>query len=87
MAPGGWPRQRGALVVLLVPARTDIRSVGARPARTNVLDDADACVIPDVHAEGKVRLGFHGQVRLDSSWPAGIYTLCCRVLSKVKNGP
>jgi ATP-dependent DNA ligase len=21
-----------------------------------------------------VRLGFHGQVRLDSSWPAGIYT-------------
>jgi hypothetical protein len=39
-----------------------------------MLNDAVAFVIPDVHAEGKVRLGFHGQVRLDSSWPAGIYT-------------
>jgi len=28
----------------------------------NVLDDAVASVVPDVHAEGEVRLGFHGQV-------------------------
>jgi hypothetical protein len=39
-------------------------------------DDAVASVVPDVHAESEVRLGFHGQVRLDSSWPAGIYSLC-----------
>jgi hypothetical protein len=41
---------------------------------SNLLDDAVACGVPDVHAEGKVRLGLHGQVRLDSSWPADIYT-------------
>jgi hypothetical protein len=35
---------------------------------------AVAGVVPDVHAESKIRLGFHGQVRLDSSWPVGIYT-------------
>ena len=34
---------------------------------SDVLDDAVAGVVPDVHA-------VHGQVRLDSSWPAGIYT-------------
>jgi hypothetical protein len=28
----------------------------------DVLDDAVACVVPDVHAEGEMRLGFHGQV-------------------------
>jgi hypothetical protein len=42
----------------------------------DVLDNAVAGVVPDVHAEGKMRLGFHGQVRLDLSWPAGIYTAC-----------
>jgi hypothetical protein len=36
-------------------------------------------VFPDVHTEGKVGLGLHGQVRLDSSWPAGIYTLMLRM--------
>jgi hypothetical protein len=30
----------------------------------DVLDDAVACVVPDVHAKGEVRLDFHGQVRL-----------------------
>jgi len=45
----------------------------------DVLDDAVACVVPDVHAEGEVRLGFHGQVPLDLSWPAAIYTPCCCV--------
>jgi hypothetical protein len=39
-----------------------------------MLNDAVAFLILDVHAGGKVRHGFHGQVRLDSSWPAGIYT-------------
>src|SRR5262245_30139739 len=48
---------------------------------SDVLDNAVATVIPDVHAEGEMRLGFHGQVRLDSSWPAGIYTPCCRSAS------
>ena len=47
------------------------------PARSvyagNVLDDAVASVVPDVHSEGKVGLGLHGQARLDSSWPAAIY--------------
>jgi hypothetical protein len=39
-----------------------------------MLDNAVAAVVPDVHAEGEVRLGFHGQVRLDLSWPTAIYT-------------
>src|SRR5262249_25826970 len=46
----------------------------------DVLDDAVAGVVPDVHAEDELRLGFHGQVRLDSSWPAAIYTPCCCVV-------
>jgi hypothetical protein len=41
---------------------------------SDVLDNAVAGIVPDVHAKGEVRLGFHGQVRLDSSWPAAIYT-------------
>src|SRR5258708_28563650 len=45
----------------------------------DVLNDAAAGVVPDVHAEGEVRLGFHGQARLDSPWPGTIYTLCCYV--------
>ena len=45
----------------------------------DVLNDAVACVVPDVDTEGEVRLGLHGQVRLDSSWPAAIYTPCCCV--------
>jgi hypothetical protein len=40
----------------------------------DVLDDAVASIVPDIHSEGEVRLGFHGQGRLDSPWPAGIYT-------------
>jgi len=52
-----------------------------------MLDEVVAGIVPNVDPEGKMRFGFHGQVRLDSSWPAGIYTLCCCVLSKVKNGP
>jgi hypothetical protein len=43
----------------------------------SVLDDAVGSVVPDVHAEGEVRLGFHGQARLDSPWPGTIYTPCC----------
>jgi hypothetical protein len=31
--------------------------------------DAAAGVIPDVYAEGKMRLGLHGQARLDSPAP------------------
>jgi hypothetical protein len=34
----------------------------------------------NVLPEGEVRLGFHGQVRLDSSTPHTIYTPCCCVL-------
>jgi hypothetical protein len=45
----------------------------------DMLNDAVAAVVPDVHAEGEVRLGFHGQVRLDLSWPGAIYTPCCCV--------
>jgi ATP-dependent DNA ligase len=41
---------------------------------SNVLDDAAASLVADVYAEGEVRLGLHGQARLDSPWPAGIYT-------------
>jgi hypothetical protein len=33
---------------------------------SNVLDDAGAGLVPDVHAEGEVRLGLNGQARLDS---------------------
>jgi hypothetical protein len=45
-----------------------------------VLDDAHAGVVPNIHAKSEVGLGFHGQVRLDSSWPAAIYSpmLCMR---------
>ena len=51
-------------------------SVGEVVHASDVLDDAVAYVVPDVHAEGEVRLGFHGQAPLDLSWPAGIYTPC-----------
>src|SRR5437764_2143621 len=40
--------------------------------------DVVCCGVPDVDAEGEVGLGFHGQVRFDSSWPAGIYTAMLR---------
>jgi hypothetical protein len=46
---------------------------------SDMLNDAVARVVPDVHAEGEVRLAFHGQARLDSPWPVGIYTPSCRV--------
>ena len=36
---------------------------------SDVLDDAVACVVPNIDAKGEVGLGFHGQVRLDLSWP------------------
>jgi len=36
--------------------------------------------VPDIHAEGKVGLGFHrGQIRLDWPAPRTIYTPCCCV--------
>jgi ATP-dependent DNA ligase len=44
-----------------------------------VLDNVIAGVIPNIDAEGKIRLRLHGQVRLDSSWPAGIYTSMLRM--------
>jgi hypothetical protein len=46
-----------------------------------MLNDVIACGVPDIDAEGEVGLGLHGQVRLDSSWPAGIlaYVLASRV--------
>jgi ATP-dependent DNA ligase len=45
----------------------------------DVLDDAHAGVVPNIHAKSEVGLGFHGQVRLDSSWPAAIYTPMLRM--------
>jgi len=33
----------------------------------------------DVDAKGEARFRLHGQVRLDSPWPAGIYSACCWV--------
>jgi hypothetical protein len=51
--------------------------VTAWATNADVLDDAVACIVPDVHAEGEVRLGFHGQAPLDLSWPAA--TPCCCV--------
>jgi hypothetical protein len=45
-----------------------------------VLDEVIAGVVPNVDPEGKIRLGFHGQVQLDSSWPDAIYRPCCCVL-------
>src|SRR5262249_20512632 len=51
------------------------------PAATPaMLHNAAAGVVPNVHAEGKVRLGFHGQVRLHSPWPGIIYKPCRCVL-------
>jgi hypothetical protein len=74
-----WPTRRGCSIGGL--GNLEITNA------SDVLNDAGAYVIPDVHTEGAVRLGLHAQVPLDSSWPAGIYIPCCRVLSKVKNGP
>jgi hypothetical protein len=61
------------------PCRNVVRAVGhLRHLKVvharDVLHDAVACVVSDVDAEGKMRLDLHGQVRLDSSWPTGIYT-------------
>jgi ATP-dependent DNA ligase len=39
-----------------------------------MLDDAVAASVPNVHAEGEVGLGLHGQVPLDLSWPAAVYS-------------
>jgi hypothetical protein len=44
---------------------------------SDVPDNAVAGVVPNIHAKGEVRFGLHGQVRLDSSWPAGILPPCC----------
>jgi hypothetical protein len=47
---------------------------------------ASVGMVPDVHAEGEVRLGFHGQAQLDSPWP-GLYTLCfCVAWVAAQNG-
>jgi hypothetical protein len=46
----------------------------------DVLDDAVACVVPDVRAKSEMRLGLHrGQIRLDWPAPRVIYTSCCCV--------
>ena len=51
------------------------------PAATPaMLHNAAAGVVPNAHAEGKVRLGFHGQVRLHSPWPGIVYKPCRCVL-------
>jgi hypothetical protein len=39
------------------------------PSVRDVPKDAIHGAVPDIHAEGEVGLGLHGQVRLDSSWP------------------
>jgi hypothetical protein len=36
-----------------------------------VLDKVVAGIVPNIDPKGKMRLGLHGQVRLDSSWPEG----------------
>jgi hypothetical protein len=36
-------------------------AIGAIIHASNVFDDAVASLVPDVHAEGEVRLGLHGQ--------------------------
>jgi len=40
---------------------------------SDMLDDVVACGVPDIDAEGEFLVSM-GQVRLHSSWPAGIYT-------------
>jgi hypothetical protein len=45
----------------------------------DVLEDAVARGVPYVDAEGKVRFGLHGRIRLDSPAPRAIYTPCCCV--------
>jgi hypothetical protein len=41
----------------------------------DVLDDIVACCVPDIDAERRNEIGpgLHGQVRLDSSWPAMLW--------------
>jgi hypothetical protein len=63
--PGRRPTRHGRPVSRF--RHLEVRHAG------NVLDDAVASLVPDVHAESEVRLGLHGQARLDSPWPAGIY--------------
>jgi hypothetical protein len=46
---------------------------------SEMLDNLVAAAVPGIDPKGKMRLGFHGQVRLDSSWPIDIYTPCCCV--------
>jgi hypothetical protein len=56
-----WPARHGCPVSRLCHLEVVYPS--------DMLNDAVACVVPDVHAEGKMRLGLHrGQIRLD--WPA-----------------
>src|SRR5258707_7554784 len=42
----------------------------------DVFDYAHAGLVPNVDAKSKMRLGFHGQARLDWPWPGTIYTPC-----------
>jgi hypothetical protein len=88
-APAGFCILLSALPLIYEPRALPQRDPGRRPALCrgpvdrfghleivgsgNVLDDAVASVVPDVHAEGEVRFGFHGQARLDSPWPVDIY--------------
>jgi|SRR5262249_9508808 len=68
--PQGNARHWPALYRGAVGCLAHLEIINAR----DVLDNAVAGEVPNVHAESKMRLGFHGQVRLDSSWPTGIYT-------------
>jgi ATP dependent DNA ligase domain len=69
--PRTWPARHGCPVGRY--GHLEIVNTG------DVLDDAHAGVVPNIHAKSEVGLGFHGQVRLDSSWPAAIYTPMLRM--------
>jgi hypothetical protein len=56
--PRRWPARSGCPVGRLGHLEVVYAS--------DMLDDAVAGVVPDVHAEGEARLGLHRQVRLDS---------------------
>jgi hypothetical protein len=68
--PRPWPARYGCPISRF----SNLEVVNA----SNVLDDAIACVVPDVDAEGEMRLGLHGQVRLDSPAWRGTYTAMLR---------
>jgi len=57
-------------MVTFIPPRNNLRQGSASHADSTA-DNAVACIVRDVDAEGEVRLGFHG--RNDSPWPAEAY--------------